>query len=163
MALLDAEEDQIKKEAKEIAQKLQNKIPVIYSDAKFEGVSIRFRQQINENSKMLCWHHVVPEMNHNELVGWRERNEKIAVVFIRNNHDFERNQERMEFTKEVVRQYASDIVEIYSKGDYDLVRSMYLIHYTDWISFYLAELQGVDAVEVDVIGRLKSQLAQNPF
>ncbi len=163
IALLDTEEDEIKIQAKEIAQKLNNKIPVIYSDAKFEGVSIRFRQQINENSKMLCWHHVVPEMNHNELVGWRERNENIAVVFIRNNKDFERNQERMEFTKEVVRQYVSDIIEIYSKGDSDLVRSMYLIHLTDWISFYLAELRGVDAVEVDVIGRLKSKLAQNPF
>jgi glucose/mannose-6-phosphate isomerase len=163
IALLDSEEESIKTQAKEIAQKLNNKIPVIYSDAKFEGVSIRFRQQINENSKMLCWHHVVPEMNHNELVGWRERNENIAVVFIRNNKDFERNQERMEFTKEVVKQYASDVVEIYSKGDYDLIRTMYLIHVTDWVSFFLAELKGVDAVEVDIIGKLKSKLAQNPF
>jgi glucose/mannose-6-phosphate isomerase len=163
ITLLDSEEEDIKASAKEIAKKLNNKIPVIYSDAKFEGVSIRFRQQINENSKMLCWHHVVPEMNHNELVGWRERNENIAVVFIRNNKDFERNQERMEFTKEVVRQYASDIVEIYSKGDYDLVRSLYLIHVTDWVSFYLAELKGVDAVEVDIIGQLKSKLAEHPI
>ncbi len=161
--LLNKEKEEIKIQAKEIAQKLTNKIPVIYSDAKFEGVSIRFRQQINENSKMLCWHHVVPEMNHNELVGWREKNEKIAVVFIRNNKDFERNQERMEFTKEVVSQYASEIVEIYSKGDHDLIRCMYLIHITDWVSYYLAELKGVDAVEIDVINKLKGRLAQNPF
>jgi glucose/mannose-6-phosphate isomerase len=161
--LLDSEEEEIKKQAKEIAQKLNGKIPVIYSDAKFEGVSIRFRQQINENSKMLCWHHVVPEMNHNELVGWREKNEKIAVVFLRNNKDFERNQERMEFTKEVVSQYTNEVVEIYSKGDYDLVRSMYLIHLTDWVSYYLAEIKGVDAVEVDVISKLKNKLAENPF
>ncbi|MFN8238061.1 MAG: bifunctional phosphoglucose/phosphomannose isomerase [Chitinophagales bacterium] len=163
ITLMETEEEAIKTQAKEIAQKLNGKIPVIYSDAKFEGVSIRFRQQINENSKMLCWHHVVPEMNHNELVGWREKNEHIAVVFIRNNHDFERNQERMEFTKEVVSQYASDVIEIYSKGDYDLVRSMYLIHITDWVSYYLAELKGVDAVEVDVISKLKSKLAERPF
>lgn len=163
ITLLDNEEEEIKKQAKEIAQKLNGKIPVIYSDAKFEGVSIRFRQQINENSKMLCWHHVVPEMNHNELVGWREKNEKIAVVFLRNNKDFERNQERMEFTKEVVSQYTNEVVEIYSKGDYDLVRSMYLIHLTDWVSYYLAEIKGVDAVEVDVISKLKNKLAENPF
>ena len=54
-------------------------------------------------------------------------------------------------------------MEIYSQGDYDLVRSMYLIHFTDWISFYLAELRGVDAIEVDVISKLKSKLAENPF
>ncbi|MEZ5055145.1 MAG: bifunctional phosphoglucose/phosphomannose isomerase [Chitinophagales bacterium] len=162
-ALLDAEEEEIKTQAKSIAEKLNGKIPVIYSDAKFEGVSIRFRQQINENSKMLCWHHVVPEMNHNELVGWREKNEHIAVVFIRNNKDFERNQERMEFTKDVVSQYTNDIVEIYSKGDHDLVRSIYLIHLTDWVSFYLAELKGVDAIEINVINRLKGKLAENPL
>ncbi|HRB19605.1 MAG TPA: SIS domain-containing protein, partial [Chitinophagales bacterium] len=49
--LLDADENEIKTQAKEMASKLNGKIPVIYSDAKFEGVSIRFRQQINENSK----------------------------------------------------------------------------------------------------------------
>ena len=161
--ILDTEEDEIKSQAKEIAQKLSGKIPVIYSDAKFEGVSIRFRQQINENAKMLCWHNVVPELNHNELVGWREKNEKIAVIFIRNNKDFERNQERMEFTKEVVSQYASEVVEIYSKGDYDIVRSLYLIHITDWVSYYLAEISGVDAVEVNVITKLKNKLAESPF
>jgi len=161
--LLDADENEIKTQAKEMASKLNGKIPVIYSDAKFEGVSICFRQQINENSKMLCWHHVVPEMNHNELVGWREKNENIAVVFLRNNKDFERNQERMEFTKEVVSQYTKDIVEVYSKGDHDLIRSLYLIHLTDWVSFYLAELKGVDAIEIDVINRLKGKLAENQF
>ena len=163
ITLLDKEEEEIKKEAMDVAKRLNQKIPVIYSAAKFEGVSIRFRQQINENAKMLCWHHVVPEMNHNELVGWRERNENMAVVFIRNNKDFERNQERIEFTKEVVAQYASDVLEIYSKGEYDLVRSLYLIHLTDWVSYYLAELKGVDAVEVDVIGKLKNKLAESDF
>lgn len=161
--LLENEKEDIKKQAKAVAEKLNDKIPVIYSDAKFEGVSIRFRQQINENSKMLCWHHVVPEMNHNELVGWREKNEKIVVVFLRNNKDFERNQERMEFTKEIVSEYASDVVEIYSKGDYDLVRSIYLIHLTDWVSYYIAELKGIDAVEVNVINKLKNKLAEHPF
>lgn len=163
IALLDGDEEDIKAQAKAIAQKLNGKIPVVYSDAKFEGVSIRFRQQINENAKMLCWHHVVPEMNHNELVGWRDRNDNIAVVFLRNNQDFDRNQERMEFTKEVVAQYASDVVEIFSKGEHDIERSMFLIHLTDWVSYYLAELKGVDAVEVDVITKLKNKLATHPM
>ena len=69
----------------------------------------------------------------------------------------------MEFTKEVVSQYTNDVFEIYSKGDHDVVRSLYLIHITDWISYFLAEIKGVDAVEVDVIGRLKNKLAESPF
>lgn len=160
---LDAEEEEIRKIARSLAGRLHGKLPVIYADAKFEGVAIRFRQQINENSKMLCWHNVVPEMNHNELVGWTKELDLLSVIFLRNNNDYERNQERMEFTKEVVKNYASDVMELYSKGDTDIERSLYLIHVTDWISYYLAELQAVDAVEVDIITKLKNKLAENPL
>ena len=63
IALLDSHEEAIKSEAKALATKLQD-YSVIYSAAGFEGVAVRFRQQINENGKMLCWHHVIQEMNH---------------------------------------------------------------------------------------------------
>jgi glucose/mannose-6-phosphate isomerase len=160
---LDSEQDEIRQIARSYATRLHGKIPVIYSDAAYEGVSIRFRQQINENSKMLCWHHVLPEMNHNELVGWVEQNDNIAVIFLRNNNDFERNQERMEFTKQVVKTFAGDVMELYSKGDTDIERSLYLVHACDWISYYLSELHEVDAIEVNVITKLKNKLAEKPL
>lgn len=160
---LDSQQDEIRKIARSLAARLVNKIPVIYSDAAFEGVSIRFRQQINENSKMLCWHHVVPEMNHNELVGWTEHNESIAVIFLRNSNDYERNQERMEFTKSVVTTLASDVMELYSIGETDIERTLYMVHVCDWISCYLAEIREVDAIEINVINRLKNKLAEKPL
>lgn len=160
---LDSEQEEIKTMANELAQKLMGTIPVIYADASFEGVAIRFRQQINENAKMLCWHHVVPEMNHNELVGWRRKNEDISVIFLRNNNDFDRNQERMDFTKEVVKQYTSKVYELYSKGETDIEKSLYLIHVCDWVSYYLAEMNEVDAIEVEIINSLKNKLAEKPL
>lgn len=163
IAMLDALEDEIQADAKALAKRFVGKLPVIYCDAKFEGVAIRFRQQINENSKMLCWHHVIPEMNHNELVGWTEYNKDIAVIFLRNNDDFSRNQDRMEFTKEVVSQYCDEVMEVYSKGDTDIERSLYIIHLCDWISYYIAEINKVDAVEVNVITNLKNKLSEKPF
>src|SRR5690606_7203745 len=66
--LLD-DRDLIHEEAKKAASFLKDCIPVIYSTPNYEGVAIRMRQQLNENCKVLCWHHVIPEMNHNELVG----------------------------------------------------------------------------------------------
>lgn len=160
---LDEEHDEIKTLARNYAEKLFGTIPVIYADAKFEGVAIRFRQQINENAKMLCWHHVVPEMNHNEIVGWRKSNEDIGVIFLRNNSDFDRNQERMDFTKNVIKQYTSKVFDIFSKGDTDIERSLYIINICDWISYYLAEINHVDAIEIDVINSLKDKLAENPL
>jgi len=160
---LDTEETEIRGVARAIAEKLHGTLPVIYADAAFEGVAIRFRQQINENAKMLCWHHVVPEMNHNELVGWAKKQEDISVIFLRNNNDYERNQERMEFTKNIVGKYAAEVVELYSKGDTDIERSLYMIHVCDWVSYFLAELNEVDAIEINVINSLKNKLAENPL
>lgn len=68
ITLLTQEQNHIIEESKTIAKKLYNKIPIIYIQSKMESVAIRLRQNINENSKILCRHHVVPEMNHNELV-----------------------------------------------------------------------------------------------
>lgn len=161
ISLLNKEEENIKLEAQSVAKQLHNKMPIIYADASFEGVAVRFRQQINENSKMLCWHHVIPEMNHNELVGWRTKDENLAVVLLRNNIDYDRNQKRMEYNKEnIFSKYTSTIIDIYSKGDSRLANILYHIHLEDWISFYLADIKKIDAVEVDVITGLKTFLSK---
>jgi glucose/mannose-6-phosphate isomerase len=160
IANINADEQNIINEAKKITDKLYGKIPVIYSDAWFEGVSIRFRQQINENSKMLCWHHVIPEMNHNELVGWTTKNENLAVIIFRNKDDYFRTQKRMEINKEIISKYTSTIIDVYSKGTSRLEQSLYLIHLGDWISFFLGEKKGVDITEVNVITHLKNELSK---
>lgn len=157
---INADEQNMITEAKKITEKLYKKIPVIYSDAWFEGVSIRFRQQVNENAKMLCWHHVIPEMNHNELVGWTEKNDNLAVIIFRNSDDYFRTQKRMEINKSIIEKYTSTIVEAYSKGTSRLEQSLYLIHLGDWISYFLAEKNGVDVTEVNVITHLKNELSK---
>lgn len=157
---INAEENNIINEAQKIAEILIDKTPVIYADANYEGVAVRFRQQINENSKKLCWHHVIPEMNHNELVGWTEKNENLAVVLFRNDDDYYRTQKRMEVNKTVFTNYTSTIIEIYSKGNSRLENSLYLIHLGDWISYLIAEKKGIDVTEVDVITNLKNELAK---
>ncbi len=158
--LLDDNEAVIQEEAKQVTEKLFGKIPVIYAADGFGGVATRFRQQINENSKMLCWHHVIPEMNHNELVGWRDKNEDLAVIIFRNETDFKNIQARMEINKGTFAEYTNTTIEVWSKGTSDLQRALYLIHLGDWVSFFLGEKKGVDITEVKVIDYLKGELAK---
>lgn len=160
VSLLRAESAAIKKEAETIAATLHHHIPVIYAEDRMEPVAVRFRQQINENSKALCWHHVIPEMNHNELVGWREKNDDLAVVYFRNEDDYSRNKVRMDINKEIISQYTDMILEIHSKGSNQIERAMYLVHLGDWVSWYLAQLRHMDALEVKVIDYLKGELAK---
>jgi glucose/mannose-6-phosphate isomerase len=158
--LIEGEQKGIRKEALEVAEFLYKKIPVIYAVDGYNGVATRFRQQINENSKMLCWHHILPEMNHNELVGWAEKHEECAVVILRNKTDYSRTQTRIEISKEIFSKYTSIVREIWSKGNSQLERSIYLIHLTDWVSCELADKKNIDATEVNIINHLKGELAK---
>lgn len=158
--LLDREEENIKAEAKRVAEKLLGKIPVIYATTNQEGLAIRLRQQLNENSKVLCWHHVFPEMNHNELVGWTEKHEDLSIIILRDPDEYARNVSRIEICREVFHKYTSNITEVFAKGTTPVEKAIYLIHIGDWISMHLAEMRGVDAIEVSVINHLKSELSK---
>ncbi|MCS6990609.1 MAG: bifunctional phosphoglucose/phosphomannose isomerase [Chitinophagales bacterium] len=156
--LLVKEQKRIMRQASTLARKLHRKLPVIYSTTELEAVALRWRQQINENAKMLCWHHVLPEMNHNELVGWRVPG-KYAVVFLRSETDYSRNQQRINIARNIITQYTKHILEVWAKGDTYVERLLYLIHLGDWMSYYLAVRRNVDPVEVNVIDYLKAELA----
>lgn len=157
---IDQHEEAIQAEAQKIAKKIKGTIPVIYSDAAYTGVSIRLRQQINENAKMLCWHHVFPEMNHNELVGWAGGDNRFSVIMMRTGADHIRTQLRMNLCKSIFARHTESVCEMHAKGDTVIERSYYLIHLGDWVSVILAEMNGVDAIEVDVIDYLKGELAK---
>lgn len=156
---LNQEQESIQTESKKLAEALHNKHAIIYGDAKFFGVAERFRQQLNENAKVLCCHHFFPELNHNELVGWAGAGDDLQVVLLR--HDFEnlRTSARMKISKPIITKHAP-VMEIQSKGDSILEQALYNIHLCDWASYYLSELRGVDSVEVNVIDHLKSELAK---
>ena len=156
--LLNEELITIKDEAKKLATHLFNKHSVFYTDSGLEFVAIRARQQINENSKQLCWHHIIPEMNHNELVGWAGGDDSFAAVFFVSQFLSDRNKKRTELTKEIVTKNNANVLTIVGKGKTVIEESFYFTHIIDWASLYLAELNEVDAVEVRVIDYLKSTL-----
>ncbi len=158
--LLDTENASIKAEAEKIAKKLHDKIAVLYSLGTCEGAIVRFRQQINENSKMLCWHHTFPEMNHNELVGWTSKNDSLVVVTFHTSFDYDRTKKRYDVCRPIFEKYTSDVIDITAKGNSKLEQFLYLINIGDWISCYIADLRGIDPVEVNVIDHLKKELTK---
>lgn len=154
------EQADIRSRAEKLAGFLADKLPVLYCADTSEAVALRWRQQINENAKMLCWHHVLPEMNHNELVGWRDAQPRIAAVWLRHRDDHPRTAVRTDIVKEIVEHFAGASIEVYSKGKTPVERRLYLAHLGDWVSFYLAQQRQVDPVEIRVIDYLKAELAK---
>ena len=160
ISLLESDREKISDSAKKTAKKLVGTTPVIYVARGFEGVAVRFRQQLNENAKTLCWHHVIPEMNHNELVGWKTNVSNLSVIYFRNTLDYSRNQTRIEINKKILSNFTKNISEVWSKGSSIIENTLYHINYGDWISWHLSVLNKVDAIEIDVINHLKNELGK---
>jgi glucose/mannose-6-phosphate isomerase len=150
----------IHEEAKHLAAFLKDKVGVFYSVTKYEPILIRARQQFNENSKLLCWHHVIPEMNHNELVGWGGGDNRFAAVFFDTNDLLPRNKKRFDISVDVVKTKTEFVKIISAKGESQIERSIYLINLVDWASFYLSELNQVDIMDIKVIDFLKDELSK---
>ena len=144
----------------ELANFLYKKVGVYYAETKYEGVIVRARQQFNENSKYLGWHHVIPEMNHNELVGWGGGDERFAPVFFNTADMHPRNKKRFQITLDAVQKKSGNVFIVDAKGENLIERSIYFIHIVDWASFYLCELNKADIMDIEIIDYLKSELAQ---
>ncbi len=154
--------------AYKIAVRLSGSLPFIYTSGKFDAVAMRWACQIEENAKMLAHFNVFPELNHNEIVGWSGEVEgsfrglinKISIVILRDDWEYERVKHRIEITDELMRPYAGEILNIYSEGKTLLARIFSQIYLGDWVSFYLAILNKVDPTPVKPIEYLKSELAK---
>ncbi|MEA3369653.1 MAG: bifunctional phosphoglucose/phosphomannose isomerase [Candidatus Ratteibacteria bacterium] len=148
--------------AMEIAKDFYGRIPVIYGSFEVtSAVAYRWRTQLAENSKILSFNHSFPELNHNEIVGWQEQKslyKNFIITTLRDKEDHPRTKLRMEITRSLLKGCPYKIIEVWSKGKSPLTRIFSLIILGDFVSFYLAILNGVDPTPVERIELLKKRL-----
>lgn len=151
-------------EAKELASWFFGRVPVIYGAA--PGTSVvanRWCGQFSENSKVVAHRNELPEMNHNEIVGWSgtlTMGGGARVLFLRGEDDHPRVVRRMDITREAIAATGVEVRSAASRGATWLGRLMSLVQLGDFVSFYLAMLAEVDPTPVTPIDRLKRELAR---
>ncbi len=153
--LAEKEKNKIKKQAADLAEKMQKKTVFVYSTKKTEIASFRWMTQINENSKDFCHANVIPEMNHNEI---NMNYKKGVFVFLKTKNENSQTQKRIEFTKKVFSK-ENTILEFTAKGKSLLTQLFYLIYLGDFTSYYLALKNQVNPYPVPVITKLKKFLS----
>jgi glucose/mannose-6-phosphate isomerase len=150
--------------AKDLALRLYGRIPVIYGAANTtEVVATRWKGQFNENSKSLAFWNVYPELNHNELVGFKAPPELLSYLFLihlRDPKDHPRVQARMEIVKRLLAERVGGMAEFSGQGESLLARLFSLIYLGDFTSVYLALVYGINPKPVQVIDYLKQELAK---
>lgn len=163
-AFLVRQRDAIESRARRIARRFFDKLIIIYVDSStFAPVANRWRCQFNENAKVLAHVNVIPEMNHNEIVGLgrpRKFNADTLLVFLSDPLAHARNKIRHRLLKVLIRGEIPDIMELQPKGRNSLQQVFYTIMLGDFISYYLALLLGVDPMPVERIEQLKKRLSK---
>jgi len=148
--------------AQETSKKVKEKMPFIYTEDKFSPIGRRWVTQINENSKSLAHHLPLPEMDHNEIVGWQNPREmlKRSIIFFIKDKNTGKLEKRIKITEEMIEELAGEIFEVIPRGDTFISKIFYLIQRGDYLSYYLALEYGVDPLPVRRIEELKTRLAK---
>jgi len=148
--------------AKQLAMSLHGTIPVIYGAGITEAIAYRWKTQINENAKLPAFCHELPEMNHNEICGWGGAPDlgRFSAVFLEDADQHPRVARRFELTDELIGPDAHVTARVSTAGRASVERVLSLVLLGDLVSLYLAVLRGVDPTPVDILDRLKDQLAE---
>lgn len=157
--LINAEQDSIRQMGRDMAKFVHGNVPIFYGTSDYEPVLVRARQQFNENGKNLGWSHAIPEMNHNELVGWGGGDDRFALIVLETDDVHPRNAKRLEITKATIAKKTKHLMTVKAKGNSRIERSIYLINIVDWASLYITELNGADPIDIEIIDYLKGELA----
>lgn len=158
--LIIAEQDSIRSIGREMANFIHGNVAIFYGTTDYEPVLVRARQQFNENGKNLGWSHAIPEMNHNELVGWGGGDDRFALVVLETDDVHPRNGKRLEITKATIAKKTKHLMTVQSKGKSRIERSIYFINIVDWASLYITELNGADPIDIEIIDYLKDELSK---
>ena len=145
------------KEGFMLAKKLFNKIPVFYASDHMHGVAYICKTLTNENAKQPAFYNVYPEMNHNELNGYKKNMKKLHVVMIKDKKDHIRIKKRMEISGKIIKE-ATGISELQTKGKSLLARMLHTLHIVMYTSYYLALMNKIDPTPVPVIEEFKLKL-----
>jgi glucose/mannose-6-phosphate isomerase len=146
-----------------IATALEGRVPIIWGSAgPSEVAAQRWAKQINENAKLPAYYSTMPEIDHNELVGWgsapAEVSRSAGIVILRDKGETAEISRRFDLTVELLRDQAPFVGEVWSSGESVLARAATAALMGDLVSVLMAEVAGVDPLPVDIITQLKNRL-----
>lgn len=158
----EAPEDSL---AKTLSRELNGTIPLIAGAGLTSPIAYRWKTQINENAKLHAFFHELPELDHNEIVGWEGAREldppaRFSAIFLDDSDTHPRVKERIDLTERLIAPHAVGCHRIETRGQTTIERVISLVLLGDLISIYLAALRGVDPGPVQMIEQLKAKLGE---
>ena len=145
-----------------IAKIIHGPLPVIYSTSGITASAIRWKTQINENSKMIAFNGAIPEFNHNEIVGWSQATVRFNCrpIFLYEDGIPEVMKIMVDASIETLKKFYVEPVVINIRGKTVLERCIRAIMFGDYVSLYLAHMNNADPIDVESIVNLKNTVSK---
>lgn len=147
-------------QAKQIAEKLVGNPVVIYGGPTLALPAMKWKIDINENAKNVAFYNSLPEFNHNEFTGWLHPEQKhLSVIELQSSLDHPQISKRFEVSNRLLSGKMPRPIIVNAKGETKLQQMLWTLLLGDFVSAYLAFLNGIDPTPVDMIEKLKKELA----
>lgn len=154
--------DELAALSSELAERIAGTTPCIYGCDLTSAVAYRWKTQINENAKQPAFCHNLPELDHNELVGWHETGggDRFTAILLHDSDQHPRARQRAELTAKLIAPGAADVIEVETKGSSRTERMLWALMLGDLTSLQLAAHRGIDPSPVAIIEQLKDELGR---
>lgn len=150
--------------ADDLAEGLGGRIVLVVASGPASVAGYRWKTQLNENAKTPAFTALVPEADHNEIVGWSTlgtaTRRTIGVITLRDEHEPDSISARFDPTIQLLAEGAEIVGEVWAQGEHPLARIASLAVIGDMVSLRLARNAGVDPVPVEAIEHLKKMLGE---
>ena len=144
-----------------LAEQMLGFIPLIYAVSDYTSVvGTRIKGQFNENAKHHAFFGYLPELDHNEILGWEgyKSTMNLKLINILDEGYHPQVKKRYDLTSEMVRKAGAEVVNLSSNEANAKLRLVDLIYLGDWATFYHAVLRAFDPTSIDSINYLKAHL-----
>lgn len=148
-------------DAKRLAEKCVGKTAVIYAGPLMYPAAYKWKISFNENAKNTAWCNTIPEFNHNEFIGWSSHpvEKPFAVIDLLSTYEHPRVLRRFDVSDKLLSGMRPKANTVHAEGGSSLEHMLYLILLGDFVTTYVALLNGVNPTPVDLVERFKKELA----
>uniref|UniRef100_A0A7C5PF87 SIS domain-containing protein n=1 Tax=Thermodesulfobium narugense TaxID=184064 RepID=A0A7C5PF87_9BACT len=152
--------------SKRIAFKLANKKNIILwgVESISKNIAYRFKSQLEENAKQLSYYSFLPEASHNQIVPISlvdNKEDYIVLIFRIPERESVLLSTIISTVKTFLNSEGIEVMDVFGFGENHVLAGLDLIYATDFASYYLALLKGIEPEPIEPIGRMKVILNDN--
>jgi glucose/mannose-6-phosphate isomerase len=155
---------EIENKGQELAEKLKDFVPVIYSSGLNKSIAYNWKIKFNETGKIPAFYNIFPELNHNEMTGLdivdstKHLSDKFYFIILADNDDHEKNQKRMAIVEELYqkRELKTEVIKLEGNNVFEKIFNSLLL--ADWAAVYIAEIYGLESEQVPMVEEFKDAI-----